>query len=206
MSGVSEQGSSEGPGFLAGEFRVDQPHAAPRRVLQTTGERVALQPVGAVAESAAFSQGSSVVEQSLDLLREHAAQLADRLQGEQAALDRRHSDLAAQEADLEAKWESARQWLAERQQELEERAELIASREQEMVEREAAAEARSKELTKVREESLAEREQRLQCQLAELEDEKRDIQDRLAALDEDRAARIPIRERHRAAWCGCCRP
>ena len=83
---------------------------------------------------------------------------------------------------------SARQWLAERQQELDERAELVASREQEMIEREAAAEARSKELTKVREESLAEREQRLQCQLAELEDEKRNIQDRLACLDEDRAA------------------
>lgn len=109
MSGASEQSSSEGPGFLAGEIRIDQPHAAPRRVLQVAGERAALQPVGAVVGAAAFGQGSSVVEQSLDLLREHAAQLADRLQGEQAALDRRHSDLAAQEADLEAKWESARQ-------------------------------------------------------------------------------------------------
>jgi chromosome segregation ATPase len=199
MSNEGEQDSADDPAFFAGEIRVDQPHSVPRRILGVVGERKALQPVASVGDLYA-SAASSVVEHSLDLLREHAAQLADRLQGEQTALDRRQNELAAQEADLEAKWESARQWLAERQQELDDRAEVVAAREQEIVEREAASESRSKELTKVREEALAERECRLQNQLAELDQVKAEIQDRLKSLDEDRSAwderheRLQVRE------------
>src|SRR5215211_3244273 len=122
MPGTTDHNSSDGSGFLAGEIRIDEPHAGPRRVLKSAGERAVLQPVGAEAEAGATARGNNVLEQSLELLREHAAQLADRLQGEQAALDRRHSELEAQEADLAAKWENARQWLDERQRELDERA------------------------------------------------------------------------------------
>src|ERR1700759_5434576 len=122
MSGPAEQNPSDGSGFLAGEMRVDPPHAGPRRIIHASGERGPLEPVAAQSEFQARS-ASSVVEHSLDQLREHAAQLADRLQGEQSAIDRRHNELANQEADLQAKWENARQWLAERQQELDDRAE-----------------------------------------------------------------------------------
>ncbi len=186
MSDAAERNSSEGPVFFGGERRVDPPHAGPSRVHQAAGEHISVQPIGAELEAHAQS-ASSIVEHSLDQLREHAAQLADRLQVEQSALDRRQNELAAQEADLNAKWENARQWLAERQQELDERSDTTAAREQEMVEREAAGEARLKELTRVREEALAERELRLQAQLAEIEQRESEIQARLASLDEDRA-------------------
>jgi len=189
MSSVSEPTSAETPSFFAQEMRVDPPHAGPRRVLQPAGERVAASAVASgEAVDGPLNAATSIVEHSLEQLREHAAQLADRLQTEQSTLDRRHSELEAQEADLEAKWENARQWLAERQQELDDRAASFDSREHEIAEREAAAETRCKELTKVREEALAEREFRLQNTLADIEQRESEIQDRLKSLDEDRAA------------------
>jgi hypothetical protein len=90
MSNESEH-NSDGPGFFGGEMRVDPPHAAPKRILHAAGERSALQPIGVVADAQA-SAGTNIVEHSLELLREHAAQLADRLQGEQTALDRRQHE------------------------------------------------------------------------------------------------------------------
>ena len=136
MSVPAEQNPADGSAFLAGGMRIDPPHAGPlRRPLHVAGERLAMEP--ALVENDAYARSAnSVVEHSLDQLREHAAQLADRLQGEQSAIDRRQSELAAQEADLEAKWENARQWLTERQQELESRAESVAAREQDIAERE----------------------------------------------------------------------
>ena len=84
-------------------MRIDQPHcrgavephAAVQRSAAASGQRASL--------SEAASHVSAGVEHSLEQLREHAAQLADRLQSEQGTLDRRESALAAKEADLEAK-------------------------------------------------------------------------------------------------------
>jgi chromosome segregation ATPase len=187
MSNLS-QPSPDASGFSKGELRVDQPHGI-SRVSHRSAEPGVPQLVGASVEVAAEAGDVGFrVEHSLEQLREHAAQLADRLQSEQGELDRRQHLLAAQEADLEAKWQNARQWLAERQQELEQRAEIVSARELEILEREAAAEVRVTELTQVREESLAEREGRLVVREAELEDREATLQERLTALDEDRAA------------------
>ena len=99
------------------EMRVDQPHALKPALGGASGARNVPAPVGVAAAPAAFdaSAVSAKVEHSLEQLREHAAQLADRLQSEQTLLDRRERTIAAQEADLEAKWGNARQWMSERQ-------------------------------------------------------------------------------------------
>ncbi len=185
------QPSREITSFSKGEIRIDQPHEIIRgSAANRAADYGAPQLVG-VAVEAEVQEANAVgsrVEHSLDQLREHAAQLADRLQSEQGELDRRRNALVAQEADLEAKWQNARQWLTERQQELEERAEAVARREQELLEKEAIAEVRASELTQVREEALAERENRLLVREAELEDRENSLQERLEGLDEDRAA------------------
>src|SRR3954451_16675130 len=186
MSGQSQSPKEPG-GFLKGEIRIDQAH-----VIKASGSPHTLDhgnaPLVGTAVEAAPRDVSIGVEQSLEQLREHAAQLADRLQAEQGDLDRRQSTLVAQEANLEAKWQNARQWFAERQQELEQRSESIAQRELEMTEREAAAEVRAAELTQVREETLAEREHRLQLRVEELEEREAELQGRFEALDQDRTA------------------
>src|SRR5439155_5484178 len=150
MSNQPHSPSREVAGFSKSEMRIDLPHAINRGAVHQTAERSAVELVGAAIEERAQAAGIGV-EHSLEQLREHAAQLADRLQSEQTELDRRQSALAAQEADLDAKWQNARQWLDERQQEIDARAEIVAQREQELAEREAAAESRAKELTQVRE-------------------------------------------------------
>jgi len=186
MSGQS-QSPKEAGSFSKGEFRIDQAHVIKASGSPHSLERGSAQLVGAAVEAESRESGVGV-EQSLEHIREHAAQLADRLQAEQGELDRRQSTLAAQEADLDAKWQNARQWFAERQQELEERSEAIAQRELEMTEREASAEVRAAELTQVREETLAEREHRLQLREEELGEGDAELQDRAEALDHDRAA------------------
>ena len=113
------QPSRDVTGFSKSEIRIDQPHGIIRGGAHRTSEIGAPQLVGAAVGAHENEVGSSV-DHSLEQLREHAAQLADRLQSEQSELDRRQGALASQEADLEAKWQNARQWLTERQQELEE--------------------------------------------------------------------------------------
>ena len=152
----------------AGSLRIDQPHVMLRGEPHAPAERPPLQLVGAPQGSTPSEVGAGV-ERSLEQLREHAAQLAERLQAEQGTLERRATALASQEADLEAKWQGARQWLEERQQELDERSESITRREQELSARETSAEARVRELTQVREETLTEREARLANRTDELE-------------------------------------
>src|SRR6185295_11922504 len=107
MSNKSDSKSRDAAGFPKADLRIDQPHAHGAAHLQSAGPAVQLVGAG-VAER---SQSAGAVEHSLEQLREHAAQLADRLQLEQSELDRRQNALAAQEADLEAKWQNARQWL-----------------------------------------------------------------------------------------------
>jgi chromosome segregation ATPase len=174
------------------ERRIDQPHAIDRGASHLVQSRSAMQPVAAAVGEAASALETNV-ERSLEQLREHAAQLADRLQGEQGALDRREKELAAQAADLEAKWDTARQWLAERQEELDARAEGVSLREQEVSQREATAEQRATQLTQVREEALTERENRLGTREAELQRSLTDLESRVAALDHDR---VEWNERH----------
>ena len=84
MSSDAEHNAGDGPGFFGPEMRIDPAHSAPRRMLHGAGERVSAEPVGAAIQSQATA-ASSVVEHSLDMLREHAAQLADRLQDEQVS-------------------------------------------------------------------------------------------------------------------------
>lgn len=189
MSSHDEPRGVDSSNFAA-EMRIDQPHALQPGLPHTAAPRSAPQPVGVAAEldAAESNAVATRVEHSLEQLREHAAQLADRLQSEQSALERRDRALVAQEADLDAKWQNARQWFAERQQELDERAATLARREQELVEREALAEDRATQLTQVREEALAERENRLSAREAELQRNAAELTTRLARLDEDRAA------------------
>lgn len=173
---------------IVAEMRVDAAHPLkPSNMLSLARGGGAAVSVGAQAESNESAAVGARVERSLEQLREHAAQLADRLQSEQSTLDRRERAIAAQEADLEAKWENARQWMGERQVELDQRAEALAAREQELVEREALAEDRATQLTQVRFEALAEREARVDAREAELQRMNSEVASRLAALDEDRA-------------------
>jgi chromosome segregation ATPase len=186
MPSQSDSPKSDESNFTASEMRIDQPHPVRRAPILKSHERLA-QPVAA-GESAEPNAVAVGVEHSLELLREHAAQLADRLQSDQVALDRREAALAAQEADLEAKWQNARQWLAEQQQELDVRAESVAQREHDLLEREAMAEDRAIQLTQVREDALTERETRLVERETELQAATFQLQQRLTALDDDRAA------------------
>ena len=183
MSNQPHPDSQDISAFSKAEMRIDPPHAFNRGIVHRSPEQSESQLVGVQADEVGVG-----VEHSLEQLREHAAQLADRLQSEQTVLDRRQSTLAAQEADLDAKWHNARQWLTERQQELDGRAEAVLRSEQELAERVAAAENRAMELTRVREEALAERENRLQLRESELEETAAMLQDRLTVLDNDRAA------------------
>src|SRR5918996_1318340 len=106
------QTSADEHEFARAELRVDQPHASQPGVPHTSGERGTLQLVGVGIAAEAIGI-TTAVENSLEQLREHAAQLSDRLQAEQSQLDRREETLAAREADLDAKWENARAWLDE---------------------------------------------------------------------------------------------
>lgn len=172
---------------LNSDVRIDQAHASKPKIIHAAARGSSVPAVVAGAPIEAEST-SFEVEHSLEQLREHAAQLADRLQSEQTSLDRRERTIMAQEADLEAKWQNARQWMSERQQELDERAEALSAREQELIEREALAEDRAIQLTQVREEALAEREHRITLKEGEIDRINEEILARLAALDEDRAA------------------
>src|SRR4051812_28557145 len=109
MSKRSQPHSQEVAGFSQGEMRIDPPHAVNRGTAHRSSEHGPPQLLGAVVEAPSKEIGIGV-EHSLEQLREHAAQLADRLQSEQSELDRRHTALASQEADLEAKWQNARTW------------------------------------------------------------------------------------------------
>ena len=75
------------PPFVVGGIRIDQAHPGHHGAPHSTGEGAGMQLV-AVAEAQA-GEVAVTVERSLDQLREHAAELADRLQSEQVALDRR---------------------------------------------------------------------------------------------------------------------
>src|SRR5690349_12783565 len=121
MSNQSQHPAKDAAGFTKGEIRIDQAHVIKGGAARHSASHAAVELVGAAVEERSVAAGD--VEHSLEQLREHAAQLADRLQSEQSDLDRRQSALAAQEADLEAKWQNARQWLDERQQEIDRRAE-----------------------------------------------------------------------------------
>src|SRR6478672_8783211 len=94
----SETASSGRANPPAHALRVDGPHEVLRSEPRAAGEHVALQLVGSgkMVEAAE----TATVDQSLEQLRAHAAQLADRLQAQRGDVDRRESDLAAKEADL----------------------------------------------------------------------------------------------------------
>ena len=109
-------------------MRIDQPHAASAAACCTRRRSAApLQPVGAARRSASQrgrQSASSIRWSSCASMRPNWPIGCKSSRRRSIAA---RASLAAQEADLEAKWESARQWLAERQQELDERAEAVAA-------------------------------------------------------------------------------
>src|SRR3972149_2593259 len=116
------------------ELRIDPPHVIHRGDPHITAERHELQLAGGAEASAAVRTAS--VERSVQQPREQATELADRLQNEREELDLRERQLAAQEADLEAKLRNARSWWEERQRDLDQRAELLTEQETELAARE----------------------------------------------------------------------
>jgi hypothetical protein len=105
------------------ETRVDPPHALRRHGGDVAMRRVALASVEA-SGSQVDGQLPAPIESASDhneMVAQHAAELAIRLQKEQEQLDRREAMLNAQEAQIENKLRQARLWLEERQRELDAR-------------------------------------------------------------------------------------
>lgn len=103
-----------------------------------------------------------------DAVALHASNLADRLAEQQAKLDRRAEDLAAQEADIENKLQTARAWFDEQHTALDDRAAGLEQREANLDLPPAPdpAEVDSEQFAQ-----LAEREQKLDARQAELYDQ-----------------------------------
>jgi chromosome segregation ATPase len=167
-------------------IRPSEPHRLPV-------QQSALQFVATGKEDSAVGNAIAL-EHSVEQLRAHATQLADRLQSERDEVDERASQLAAREADLDAKFRNAQQWLEEQRHELDERAEQLDSQQTAIVERESTLEARATELTHVRVQALAEQEARLRDAQAAISARETDLTERLAALDIDRTAWTERRE------------
>ena len=154
MTSGDEPRSGERRFDAAHVINLGEPHLLPV-------EQPALQVVG-IGQEIAAGGGASGLERSVEQLRAHAMQLADRLQSERDEVDERANQLAAREADLDAKFRNAQQWLDEQRQKLDERALQLESQQAAMAERETALEARATELTHVRVLALAEQEARLE--------------------------------------------
>ncbi len=198
MSSSHESRAVESENVVPSERRFDGAHFNQQSEPHLPSvQRPALQLAAASQESGA----ASAVENSVAQLRAHATELADRLQTERLEVDRRVNELAAQEADLEAKFRNAQLWLEERQQELDERARQFELKEVDLVDREQALKVRAAELTHVRAQSLAEQEVRLRERQSELAKSDAELSERLAALDRDRHSWTQRREQleHREA-------
>ncbi|MEX2092445.1 MAG: hypothetical protein WD971_07195, partial [Pirellulales bacterium] len=195
MSSSHELRPADHDGALSSERRYDVAHAAHRGEPHLPSvERPVPQFAGIVAESAAAGT-AGMLEQTVQQLRAHASELADRLQSDRDALECRATELAAREGDLDANFRNAQLWLKDQRQELDQRARQFELQEAALAERETALEARADELTHVRAQSLAEQETRLREEQAELVRREAELAERLAALDCDRQSWAERRER-----------
>ncbi|TWT77073.1 hypothetical protein Pla123a_25030 [Posidoniimonas polymericola] len=161
----------------ASESRVDPPHAIHRATAKTAAKAAV---GGEVAEAPAALE----LESSMPIDK-HAAELAQRLQQQQDALQRRAAELDARELDLQAKVESAKLWFEEQNQLVEERP----GGERDPSADAAAAERAKRELEELRA-AIAKREQELDARQAELYQEIESFTndrgkhgDRIAELD-----------------------
>src|SRR5262245_54869835 len=98
MPNEDELHSIDSGGAGQSDLRFDAAHEQRASVPHTGLDRPVLQLAESAPARAAATTGM-VVEHSVELLRSHAAELADRLQRDREDLDRRKGQIAAQEAD-----------------------------------------------------------------------------------------------------------
>lgn len=170
----------------SGERRFDTAHAAAQGEPHLHARNAAPVVTTTVAAAGATLDTAAALEHTVEQLRSHAAELADRLQGERLEIDRRLSELASRKADVDATFRHAQSWIDEQRQELEQRVRDFESQESALAEREAALEVRATELTHVRAQALAEQEAQLRDAQADLARRETELAERIAALDRDR--------------------
>jgi chromosome segregation ATPase len=167
------------PNSQSAASRVDPAHAVLSRA---SVKSVAASPVGA---EDAGGPSSALPLDSRPPVETHAAQLAERLQRQQEALDQRSAELDLREADLEAKVESARLWFEQQIEEIEQRPIEPKRDSLDEVAAEKAQQKINDRLAEIdaREKSLDCRQAELYQQIEELTAQRGKHADRVAELD-----------------------
>lgn len=164
VAGSSESGESEQQPISA---RLDRPHDKPCVVARTPAKS---EVQSDVAGKKQLATGNALPLDETTPLAKQAASLSESLTGQLAELDRRSEAIANQEADVEAKLNSARLWFDEQHTELEARAAELEKREAalEQSPEEIAATAANETLTLQATEELDKRSAELDARQAEL--------------------------------------
>jgi len=136
------------------------------------------------------SEDSAPLGASPDMLAQHAANLAERLQQRLAEVDRRESRLNSQEAEFDTRIRNARLWIDQREAELTELEQRLVGWEQQLTDRQELAAAQIEQADEIvqRLKELGEREKRVAARDLELELGLTEQQTKLDALDFERAA------------------
>lgn len=111
------------------QARVDGPHDASRRHADTHAHRVATAAGGASAAVGQAEGATPLAPESSEPALRQARELAERLKCEREDLDRRLALVGSQEAEVEAKQQTARHWIEEQRRELDSREQALAQRE-----------------------------------------------------------------------------
>lgn len=209
------------------ELRIDDAHPMRRAIEEASEEGTAVvAPALKVPELATVGAGTAVplsdrenVDESPrrpkligspQVLAQHAADLADRLQQQLADVDRRESRLNSQEAEFDSRIRNARLWIEDREKDLGEREEQVRQQEEALQqEREAATELLSEaedlgeRLAEVetREQAVTKLQLELEIALTEQQTKNDALDFQRAACrtkeEECEAARSNFEERHR---------
>ncbi len=111
MSSSNDSRPADQVGSSLSERRFDAAHADHQSEPHLPSlERPVPQLAEIAVESAAVGSASAL-EQTVQQLRAHATELADRLQSDRDTLECRASELAAREGDLYAKFRNVQLWL-----------------------------------------------------------------------------------------------
>ncbi|WP_428308729.1 hypothetical protein [Lacipirellula sp.] len=136
-------------------------------------------------DDASAMDGDGPLLGSANMIAQHAANLAERLQGRLTEVDRREARLNSQEAEFDSRIRNARLWIDQREGELTELQERLETWEAELTDRQTLAAAQLEEADELmqRLKELSEREKKLAAQELELELGVTEQQTKLDALD-----------------------
>ena len=136
-------------------------------------------------DDASAMDGDGPLLGSANVIAQHAANLAERLQGRLTEVDRREARLNSQEAEFDSRIRNARLWIDQREGELTELQERLETWEAELTDRQTLAAAQLEEADELmqRLKELSEREKKIAAQELELELGVTEQQTKLDALD-----------------------